>query len=148
MGTRFRDLKLQSQRPHLQMNYVYDRKQAFLEMHVFNVYLLPNACRTPFASLRRSWRRSGTFLSCCQASPKCLSVLLGRFSASLGSLLRHSVSFLSSSCWPASPPATLFPILERCGCDLTTTLRPRNLINQQQLHNTPHYRMETCQIHM
>ena len=71
------------------------------EHHVSHAYLLPDVSGTPFcfdfASPRRSWRTSGTLLGCCQASPKCLPVLLGRFSAALGSLLRLSCSLMSSS---------------------------------------------------
>ena len=69
--------------------------------------------RFSFASPRRSWRTSGTLLGCCQASPKCLSVLLGRVSAALGSPLRHSGSLLSSSCLPYSASISFFPIWGR-----------------------------------
>ena len=108
---------------------------------MFNVYLLPDASRTPFCfhfgSLRRSWRKSGTLLSCCQASPKCLSVLLGRFSAALGSLLRPSCSLLSSSCLPDSASINLFPIGGRFSTDLTTKTQAQHLEILKKTHRSP-----------
>ena len=103
----------------------------FLNLTFCYVYLLPDASRTPsgfhFASRRSSWRTSGTLLGCCQASPKCLSVLLGRFSAALGSLLHLSCSLLNSSCLPDSPSVVSFRFGERFWSDLTTTTQAQNL---------------------
>ena len=91
--------------------------QHFLEHQVFHVYLPPDVSGTPscyhLASPRCSWSTSRTLLSSCQASFKCLSLLLGRFSAALDSLWRLSCLFFSLSALPDSPSHNFLPIWSR-----------------------------------
>ena len=108
------------------------------------VYLLPDVSGTPFclpfASPSRSWKTSGTLLSWCQASPQHIMVLLGRFSAALGLLLRQSCSLCAR---PAC--LTLSRVLVRASPGLSDALRssPLALLGSPAISGPPPGRSRT-----